>query len=245
MNTSAIKQTKLLAISKIIICKQSCQNRSKTATDTMYANGPDRIVDLQLLIYKLNTKYNRKARDHSNECRSYRCNSITAGRNCYQSSQRSIQCHGNIRLLITYPCDNENGHGRHRCCQIRRIENPCRICRAIPGQCNGRASVKSKPAEPENKYTKCCKCHAVTKNRIRFAIFIIFSNTRSKDRRTYKRCNAAYHMYRRRPRKIMESQLRQPSAAPDPVSGNRIYKQTDQRTVNAVRRKFCTLCHCA
>ena len=45
--------------------------------------------------------------------------------------------------------------------------------------------------------------------------------------------------------KIMEAELAQPAAAPDPVAGNGIDQRADYQAVNAVRREFCTFCHSA
>ena len=41
----------------------------------------------------------------------------------------------------------------------------------------------------------------------------------------------------------METKIGKPSAAPDPVSGDRVDDQTDQCTVSQIGRKLCTLCH--
>ena len=76
-----------------------------------------------------------------------------------------------------------------------------------------------------------------------FSAFAVFAKTRSQDRGADEGGNSANHMNGAGACEIVESHLREPAAAPDPVSGYRIDYQADEEAVDAVRREFCTLCH--
>ena len=82
-------------------------------------------------------------------------------------------------------------------------------------------------------------------NRLRLAVPAVFSDTGPKHFRADQRRDAAHHMHRRGTGKIMEAQLRQPAAAPDPVAGNRVDKCADRYAVNTIRDEFGPFRHSA
>ena len=80
-------------------------------------------------------------------------------------------------------------------------------------------------------------------NSVYRAIRIVLANTCANHLRTDEGSNAADHMYCGGAGKIMEAQLRQPAAAPNPVAADRINNSTDNQAVNAINEEVGTLCH--
>ena len=85
----------------------------------------------------------------------------------------------------------------------------------------------------------------MTGNSVYRAVRIVLANTCANHLRADEGSNAADHMYCCGTGKIMEAQLRQPAAAPNPVAADRINNSTDNQAVNAINKKVGTLGHSA
>ena len=77
------------------------------------------------------------------------------------------------------------------------------------------------------------------------AVLVVFADTGPEDFRADKSGHAADHMYCGGACEIMEAELGEPAAAPDPVTGDRIDKRTDHGAVDAVGDEFGAFRHCA
>ena len=65
-----------------------------------------------------------------------------------------------------------------------------------------------------------------------FFVFVVFTNTWAKNSSTNKSDDTAKTVNRCGTCKVMEAQVCKPAAAPCPVTSNRVYKTTDDSTVN-------------
>ena len=169
---------------------------------------------------------------------------ITAGGDCNQTSQRSVQAHGNVRLAILDPCEDHAGNG----CQSRSNgggqENGAQL-----GNRGGSGTVEAVPAEPQNEYAQCTDGQGVTGDRIGFDFAVLglgeFTDTGSEDRSTDQCGNTADHVNDAGTCEIVErcGQLRKPAAAPYPVGFDRVDHCRDDSGINTIRNELCTFCH--
>ena len=83
----------------------------------------------------------------------------------------------------------------------------------------------------------------MTRDCTSLAVLGVLTDTGTEDGCTDQSGNAADHMYRRGACEIMEAKLCEPTAAPDPVTGNRVNDRRNNHRVNAVCRELGALCH--
>ena len=243
VEAAAVEYAERLNLSAIIVSEQAGKDGAQCAVDAVHADSADRIIDLELLIDKFDTEYNGKACADTDDNRTERSNHIAACGDGYQTCQRAIQRHRNVRLLVADPGDAHNGNGCNSSCHVGGYKyTRCNLSTAAR-QCNGRAAVEAEPAEPQDKAAECAERQGVTRNRTSLAVLGVLTDTGTEDGCTDQSGNAADHMYRRGACEIMEAKLCEPAAAPDPVTGNRVNDRRNNHRVNAVCREFSALCH--
>ena len=209
----------------------------------MYTNSTNWIINFENFVNKLNTKYyDKSGNDSDDSCRGRRYG-ITACCDGYQSCKGTIEGHGDIWFFVTNPCDQHNGYRCNSSGKVGCHEDFSCAYDGIPFHADGRCTVETEPAEPEDKYTKGTYGKVMSGNRSGFTGFGIFSDTGSKDDGANKCCNTTDHMNGTGTCEIMKSHLTDKSAAPDPVTGYRINNETDQKTVDTVGDELGTFCH--
>ena len=210
----------------------------------MDPDGTYRIVYLTHLINEFNAEYHHKGCYESDKKRARRADHITAGCDCHQTGQGTVQCHGDVRLSIAQPGDNHGGYGG---CGSRQVGGYKDIAGRIYGRVTvhgyGGASVKTEPAEPKNKYAKSCCGKAVAQNRVWLSVLSVLSHTRSQYPGSNQGRSPAAHMDGCGAREIVKPHPGQPTAAPNPVSRHRINHCADDSAVDTVRNKFGALRH--
>ena len=169
----------------------------------MYTDCTNRVINFYDFIKEFNCKYNDNTCNCSNEQCLVIIDYITACCDSYQSGQCAVHCHTDIRFSITYPGNNQ---GNKCCCCCREVCGHGNVAKIV-GCCCGRSTVKSEPAEPEDKDTKCSKRKVMTRNSNRFSLFCVFSDTRSDHFCTGKGTQTTDHMNCSRSCKIMEPDL--------------------------------------
>ena len=218
MRAAAIEQS-LFRCSAIR--KQTGQNRTERTTDTVYRHRANRVVDLGDFIKKFHREHDYDTEHDAHNRSTNRCYRVTACGNADQSRKRGVVSHRNIRLLITDPGKDQGHAASDRRRQIRVEEHtPRRNQQLVAVHAKRRRAVKAEPAKPQDEHAQCRKGQVVSENRARFAIFIVFADTRSEDLRANESTDAADHMYCRGTREIVETEGGKPAAAPDPVTGD-------------------------
>ena len=243
VEAAAVEYAERLDLSAIIVCEQAGKDGAQSAVDAVYADSADRVVYLELLIDKLDAEYNREACTDADDRGTHRGYHIAACGDRYQTCQRAVQRHRNVRLLVADPGDAHNGYGSDSCRHVGGYEyTGCDLC-AAAGQSNGRTAVEAEPAEPQDKAAESAEGQGVTRDRASLAVLGVLADTGTEDSRADQSGNAADHMYRRGACEIMEAKLCEPAAAPDPVTGNRVDDCRNNHRVNAVCRELGALCH--
>ena len=203
-------------------CKQTGCDGTPDTVHHMYCNCTDRIIDVKLVIQQPYTEANQKTCNCADDDRTESICYITRSCDCYQTCQRCVQTHRNIRLTILDPGKD---HTYNRCngrSDGRGQEYTCQLL-----LCGAGCTVKSVPAKPQDEYTKCAYYNVMSRKSIYFydlAVFIFFklTDTRANHLGTNQSCNTTYHMDCCGTCKIVEAHLCQPAAAPDPVCLDRV-----------------------
>ena len=231
LNTEAMETTaceKTLPLGTCTVGEKTDSKSSESTVKTVNANSTNRVINFENFINKFNTKYyNESGEDSDDSCRCRRYG-ITACCDGYQSCKRTVQGHGNIRFFIADPCDQHNCYSSNSSCKVCCYEDLSGAYNGIAFHADSRCTVETEPAEPENEYTKCTNCKVMSRDRSGFTGFGIFSDTRSEDDGTDQCSNTTNHVNGTGTCEIMKSHLADKAAAPDPVTGYRIYNETDQ-----------------
>ena len=105
------------------------------------------------------------------------------------------------------------------------------------------SGVETEPAQPEDKYAQRRQGQVVSRDGPALAVLSVFSPARAQGQRTGQGQDAAHAVHDGAAGKIVETQLRQPAAAPGPVTLDGIDKERDYGAVNQVHREFGALRH--
>ena len=246
LNTEAVETAaceKSFPFCTCTVGEKSYSQCSESTVEAVYTNSTNWIINFENFVNKLNTKYyDKSGNDSDDSCRGRRYG-ITACCDGYQSCKGTIEGHGDIWFFVTNPCDQHNGYRCNSSGKVCCYEDLACAYDGIPFHADGRCTVETEPAEPEDKYTKGTYGKVMSGNRSGFTGFGIFSDTGSKDDGANKCCNTTDHMNGTGTCEIMKSHLTDKSAAPDPVTGYRINNETDQKTVDTVGDELGTFCH--
>ena len=104
-------------------CKQTNCQCAPQAIHAVYCDRTNRIVYVENVIQEPYTKAYQQTSNNTNDSRTKGIHNITASSNCNQTSQRSIQAHGNIRLSILDPGKDHTGNSCQRRCNCCGQEN--------------------------------------------------------------------------------------------------------------------------
>ena len=202
--STAVKQADTYTVSAIAE-QANCQS----SPDSIYhvdRNRTYRIIYLCYIIKELHSQNYQNTGDQADEECSNRSHTVTGSRNSYQPRKSCIKRNRHIRFSITDPCKNHTHDCGNRRCKVciehyQRCQFHIRICR----HCNCGSSVKSKPAEPEDKHTERHRHDIMPGNRSCFSVFIVFSDTRPKHCRAKACDQSSNHMYTSGTCKIMKA----------------------------------------
>ena len=199
---------------------------------------------MSTFVDKLNAKDDNKSGNQANEERARGGYRVAACRDGDKPGQGAVQCHRDVRLFVADPGDDHDGDRRGGSGKVCGEEDASGGGHAlIAGNGDGGAAVEAEPAEPENKHAKSAERQAVAGDRAGLAVLVILADAGPEDLRTHQSGHAANHMHGCGAREIMEAQLGEPAAAPDPVAGDGIDECADDGAVDAVGDKLGALRH--
>ena len=226
--------------------QQAGEQGTHSAAHTVDRNGAHRIVNLGYLIKEFHRQGKHDAGTDTDDGRTLHRYHVTAGGDGHQSAQRCVEGHGDIRLLEANPSKEHGGHAGHSSRHIGGDEDAAGSHQGVvPGHGHGRAAVESKPAEPQHKHAQRGDGEVVAQNGPGLAVPVILADAGPQDLGADEGGHAAHHMHRGGTGKVMEAQLGQPAAAPDPVAGDGIDHSGNQQRIDAVGNKLGALCHSA
>ena len=224
--------------------KQTDRQCAPQAVHAVDRHRTDRVVDLGNVIEKFHREDAEHASHDADHGRAEGVDHITAGGDGHQTGQRTVEGKGDIGLAVAHPADDQRGHRSQSRRQVGVEADEARgNHRVIAGHADGRAAVKAEPAEPQDENTQGHGGQVVAGDSPCLAVLAIFADAGTEHPGTQAGGNTAHKVDRRGTGEIMEAQLSQPAAAPDPVAGNGIDDQADGGGVAAVGAELGALSH--
>ena len=239
------EEMRISCVEKAVFDREDAgQDGAECAAHAVSGDGADWIIDLHLLIDEFDCIDDRDAGDDADPEGTGHGNDIRACGDGYETGKTAVQCHRNIRFAIFHPGEKHGGDSAGSGCHIRGNHDAADgEDRIIAGHGNGGAAIESEPAHPQDEHAKAGKSDGVTGDRIDAAILVVLANSWPKQRCTDQSADAADHVYTGGSGEVMEAELGEPAAAPDPVSGDRIDQERDHNGIDAVGGEFRTFCH--
>ncbi len=169
---------------------------------------------------------------------------IAAGGDGHQAGQRAVEGQGHIRLAVAQPGDDKGGHGGQGRRQVGvEADQAGGDHGFVTGHGDGGAAVEAEPAEPQDKDAQRHGCHVVAGNSPGLAVLVVLADTGAQHPGAQHGGDAAHEMHGGGTGEIMEAQLGQPAAAPDPVTGDGVNDQADGCRIQAVSAELGALGH--
>ena len=193
----------------------------------MYSNRADRVVDVELVVEEPYSEYYEQTRNKTDNDSAEGVCYVTGSRDSYKTCERSVQTHTYVGLAVLNPGENHtcNGSncGSYGSCQEDRAE--------LSDRCSGSA-VKSVPAEPKDEHAERAQSDVVTGESadlcdLAFLVSLELTDTCSEDFRADESGDTADHMDSAGACEIVEAELVEPAAAPNPVSLDGIDERGD------------------
>ena len=219
------------------------RQRSPDAVDTVYSYRAYGVINVELIVQQPHAENHQQAGSRADHDGAEAVGHVASGGNAHQTGQRSIQAHGNIWLAILDPGKN---HANHRCHRRRHRGGEENRAQLLNGG-SGRA-VEAIPAQPQDEYAQAAQRQVVPGESIHaddlaFPIRGELANARAQHLGADQGGNAANHVDGAGAGKVMEAQLCQPAAAPDPMRLNGVDQRGNDCGIDAVGEELGTLGH--
>ena len=201
------------------------------------------VVNAKDIVEKPHAEYNQHTGDTTDDNRAQAIGNITGGGNGHEACQGSIQTHGNIGLAVLDPGEDHTYHGCYGGGHGGGQENGAQL---FDGSCRG--TVEAVPAQPEDENTKSAQRNAMAREGVHFGnfaggILCKLADTGSEQFGADQGGDAANHVDGAGAGEIVEAELSEPAAAPDPVGFNGINQCGNHTGIDAVGQEFSALCH--
>ena len=207
------------------------------------ADGADWVVYMQLQVEHLDDDDDEYVRNEADCRRADGVEGVAARRHGDETRKRRVQTHRDVRLAVFDPRQYERRAGRDG----RSYRGSQEYGAELRGRGRGGA-VEAVPAEPEDEYAERAEGDGVAGYGVdlrdpAFLVGNVFAYARAEDGRADERRYAADHMDRAGAGVVMEAELTEPAAAPDPVGLDGIDDEAYHGGVDAVGGKFRSLGH--
>jgi len=248
LEAAAVEQTSQHPFGIIRRCarrQQTNRQRAPDAVEEMHSNRADRIIHMQLVVQEPHAEVDNQTGDNADDDGTRAVQHVAARRDADQTRQRGVQAHRHIRLAVMYPSENHADNCCHGRRNRRRQEN-----RAEGFDALCRRAVEAVPAEPQDEHAEAAQRNVMTGERIHadnLAALILgeLADARANHLCANQRAQTADHVNRARTGVVMEAQLCQPAAAPNPVCLDGVNQRGNDGGIHAVGEELRALCHCA
>ena len=239
------KETEAMAVQQALTGgEQAGCNGAPHAVHAVHGNSADRVINLDNVIKEFNGEDAEHTGNDADDGSAERINHIAACGNGNQTGQSTVKGKGDIRFAVTHPAGDQRGNGSQRSGQVGiEADQTSGNHGVIACHCHGGATVEPEPAEPQDKHAQGHGGQVVAGDCAGLAVLVVLTNTGAKHPGAQAGGNAANKVNGGGTGKIMEAQLCQPAAAPDPVAGDGVNDQADSGRVAAVSAELGTLCH--
>ena len=210
----------------------------------MDRDGAHGIVDFQNVIEEAHGDGKQQAGHDADDGGTGGRDHVASGGDGHKACQRGVESHAHVRLLVAQP-GIEHGHaagnGRGHVGVDEDQSGGDHGVVAVHG--HGGAAVETEPAEPQDEDAQRTQGEVMAQDGTGRAVLFVLADAGAQDGRADAGADAADHVDRSGTGKVMEAQLAQPAAAPDPVAGDGIDEGGDAERVDAVGDKFGPLRH--
>ena len=197
---------------------------------------------MQLVVEQPHAEADQQTGNRADDDRAESVGDVTTGGDGDQTGKRSVQTHADVGLAVFQPCKDHADDRCNRGCNGGRQEDGAELFNR-----GSRRAVEAVPAEPQDEHTQRTECDIVTRERadLDLAVFVLFefADTCAEDLCADQSRDTADHVNRTGAGKIVEAELTEPAAAPDPVRLNGIDDGGDNAGIDAVGQEFCALRH--
>ena len=210
----------------------------------MHGDGAHRVVDLHNGIKEVDRDGEDQAGGNADDGGAHGRDGVAPGGDGHQASQSGVESHADIGLLIAQPGVEHGDAGGHSGGQVGVDEDQTggdQGLIAIHG--HGGAAVEAEPAEPQDEHAQSAQGQVVADDGAGVAVLVILADAGTQEGGADGGAHTAHHMDRGGTGEIMEAQLAQPAAAPDPVAGDGIDESGDAEGVDAVGDELGALRH--
>ena len=208
------------------------------------------------MVDKVDGKDHDRSADRTNQDSPDRRHQVATGGDADQSGQYPVEGQRQRRFFIFHP---GNDQGKESACASSQIggQEYMRDSQAVALAGGGqlRSGVETEPAEPKDKDTQASNGQVMTGDGARFPVFAIFAYAGAYDGRAYQGDPSADRMHDGRSGEVVESRsegihhkatgftVHQPTAAPCPVTADRIDQYADQHRIGQVHGELRTFRH--
>ena len=224
--------------------KEANAERAEGAAAAVDRDGADGVVDLYDLVEELDRQDHDDARDDARDGGAERVHDVAAGGDGDEAGERGVERQRDVGLAVAAPGEDHRGEGGHRRGEVGVEADEAGVGHlVVAGHADGGAAVEAEPAEPQDKDAEGHGGHAVAEDGARLAVLAVLADARPQERGAEAGRHAADEVDRSRAGEVMEAELREPAAAPDPVTRDRVDDQADHRRVEHVGLEVRALGH--
>ena len=135
--------------------EQPGHHRAQRAADAVYRDGANGVVYSGDLVEELDRQHDHDAEHCPHDCRAQRRDRVAACGDAHQTCERGIVGHGDVRLAVTQPCEDERHAAGNRRRHVGVEEDEAGALDG--GVCvhgHGGSAVEAKPTEPEDEHAQ-------------------------------------------------------------------------------------------
>lgn len=219
------------------------EDRSERAADAVNGYCADGVVDLGHAVEEADGEDHCGAADDAYECRAGGADGVTACGDADKARKHAVKRERERRLAVAHPrhdkCREGSRCGRdvgiHEYGRGALLQFGCR-------DADGAARVESEPSDPEDEDAERGDRQVVAEYGVGLAVLVL-ADTGPYHRRANQCEPSARRVYDGRAGEVVESQRREPSAAPCPVARYGVDEGRDEDTVYEVCAELRTLGH--
>ena len=224
--------------------KQADGDGAPRTVHAVHRDSADGVIDLGNIVEELNREDAEHTGDDADDGRAERVNDVAARGDGDQTGQRTVEGQGDIGLAVAHPGDDQRRNGSQRGGQVGvEADQTCGNHRVIAGHADGGAAVEAEPAEPQDKNAQSHRGQVVAGDSAGLTGLVVFADAGAEHPGAQAGRDAADEVNCGGAGKIMEAELCQPAAAPDPVAGDGVDDQADGGGVAAVGAELRALGH--
>ena len=142
--------------------EEAGEDSAQGTADAMDRDGAHRVVNLGNLVEELHGQHDDQAENNAHNGGTQGSNGVAPGGDAHQACQSGVVGHGDIRLAIAQPGEDQGGAAGHGGAEVGVEEHQTGADDQLVGvHAYGGGTVEAEPAEPENEHAQSGKGQVV------------------------------------------------------------------------------------